>query len=583
MAEAPFTAPGGLAVLEPQPRRRPWAQLIPVTLNTAFLYAVVIAAIVPVGFLLVFSFNAASVAEPFRFGFDAWAAVLSKPSNLGAIATSFVLSLRSAIGGVVALILSWCLVRLDLPGRRTIEVALWFGFFMPAVPIAMAWGLLINPRYGLINQLFAGIPVLSGLELNAQSVAGIMWVHLTIGTIPFLTLVFAPVIRQFDATFEEAARASGATWFTVMRRVTLPLLAPAIFAGMIANYIKVFESFEVEQLLGRPAGLYVFATRVYDLVGAQVPQFAEAMALSTFLLVLATGLALLHNRFNRDRPAAPTMCPQGIRRGHAVSPIARWTVAVVVIAFVAVAIGLPVATIVVCSFAKIFGFFNLPQPWTIAHWTAVLGDPRFAHALVNSLVAGLGIGVVSVSLFFWLAWLLVRGEVKGKALAAQLFWLPWALPGFMIALAILWMTLRFDVFAPLYGTFVPILVVLAIKELPIGVHLFKVAIGQMSPQLEEAAAIAGASRWMTVRRITLPLLSSAVVSVFIIVFIAVMKEISSIVLLAAPGTQTISLLIYEYAYNGKSESAAVIGVLYAVVAFATAILISRRATAQHLR
>jgi iron(III) transport system permease protein len=173
--------------------------------------------------------------------------------------------------------------------------------------------------------------------------------------------------------------------------------------------------------------------------------------------------------------------------------------------------------------------------------------------------------------------------VWGKGLASQLFWLPWALPGFVTGLAILWMTLRYDLLAPLYGTFVPILLVLAIKELPIGIHLFKVAIAQMSPQLEEAAAVAGAGRFLTIRRITLPLLSSAVVSVFIIVFIAVMKDISSIVLLAGPGTETISLVIYNYAYNGKAESAAVIGVLYAVVALVLAILVSRRATAEHMR
>jgi iron(III) transport system permease protein len=563
--------------------KRGGATWVSLTLNTTFIYAVVALATIPVGFLLVFSFNGAGFAEPYRFGFEAWQAVFGKPANLAAIGTSFVLSLRTIIGGIVALLISWCIVRLDLPGRRLIEVALWFGFFMPAVPIAMAWGLLLDPHYGLVNQWLAAIPFLPHIQFNAQSIAGIMWVHLTMATIPFLTLVFAPTIRQFDSTYEEVARANGASWLYVARRVTLPLLAPAIFAGLIANYIKVFESFEVEQLLGRPAGIYVFATRVYDLVGNQFPAFPEAMALSTFLLVLATALAFLHSRFNRDRPPSATLGTQGVRRGHNVHPFARIGIATVIIGFVILAVGVPTAVILVCSFAKIFGFFNLPSPWTFSHWTEVMGDPRFGRALSNSLMAAVGIGVVSVSLFFWLAWLLVRGNVKGKALATQLFWLPWALPGFVIGLAILWLTLRYDVLAPLYGTFIPILVVLAIKELPIGVHLFKVAIGQLNPQLEEAAAIAGAGRLTTIRRITLPLLSSAVVSVFIIVFIAVMKEISSIVLLAAPGTETISLLIYQYAYNGKAESAAVIGVLYAAAALVLAILVSRRATAEHLR
>ena len=410
-----------------------------------------------------------------------------------------------------------------------------------------------------------------------------MWVHLTITTIPFLTLVFAPTIRQFDATYEEAARANGASWFYVARRVTLPLLAPAIFAGLIANYIRGFDSFEVEQLLGTPAGIYVFATRVYNLVSSTLPAFPEAMALSALLLVVAAALAFVHNRFNRSRPPAATLGPQGFRRGHAVGPVARWAIAGAIILFILVSVALPVAVIVIGSFATLFGFFNLPSPWTLAHWSEVLSDPRFLRALTNSLIAGLGIGVVSVSVFFCLAWLLVRGRVKGRALASQLFWLPWALPGFVLGLSMLWLMLRYDLLAPLYGTFIPLLIVLAIKELPIGVHLFKVAIEQLSPQLEEAAAVAGAGQLYLIRRITLPLLSSAIVSVFIIVFIAVIKEISSIVLVAAPGTETISLLLYEYAFTGKAESASVIGVLYSVAALALAILVSRRATAEHLR
>jgi iron(III) transport system permease protein len=567
----------------PRPRRFDWARLMAVTANTAFLYAVVIAAIVPVIFLLAFSFNAAALGEPYRLGLEPWVSVFTRPENLSAIGTSFVLSLRTFIGGLVALLISWCLVRLDLPARRLIEIALWFAFFMPSVPIAMAWGLLLDTRHGLVNQWLAFVPFLPRLELSAHSIAGIMWVHLTMSTIPFLTLIFAPIIRQFDASYEEVARASGGSWLYAVRRVSLPLLAPAILAGLIASYIRVFESFEVEQLLGTQAGIDVFATRVFDLVRANIPAFPESMALSTFLLVIAVGLALVHARFNRARPAAPTIGPQGFRRGHPISPAARWTIAAVILAFVLVAVVLPVAVVLVCSFAKIFGFFHLPQPWTLSHWTTVLGDPRFVRALGNSVVAGVGIGVISVSLFFWLGWLLVRGNVKGRNFAAQLFWLPWALPGFVLGLSILWLTLRFDALAGFYGTVIPIIVVLAIKELPIGVHLFKVAISQLSPQLEEAAAIAGASRFYTIRRVTLPLLSSAVVSVFIIVFSAVMREVSAIVLLAAPGTETIALLLYEYAFIGKAESAAVIGVLYSAAALALAVLVSRRAPAQHLR
>ncbi len=81
----------------------------------------------------------------------------------------------------------------------------------------------------------------------------------------------------------------------------------------------------------------------------------------------------------------------------------------------------------------------------------------------------------------------------------------------------------------------------------------------------------------------MPLLSSTFVSVFIIVFIAVIKDVSSIILVAAPGTETVSLLLYEYAFTGKTEAAAVIGVLYSVASLALALLVSRQAAAARLR
>ncbi len=448
-------------------------------INTAVLFGAVLAALIPVGFLLFYSFDASSFGQPYSFGVGPWLAVLAEPANLRSIIDSFVLSLRSVVGVAIALAISWCIVRLSLPGRRFIEIALWFGFFMPPIPVAMAWLLLLNPSYGLINHALAGVPFLSGLHLSVQSIPGIMWVHLTITTVPFLTLILTPVVRQFDATYEEAARASGATWSYAARRITLPLLAPALLAGFIANYVKVFEFFEVEQLLGTPVGIYVFATRVYDLVNAEIPRFAEGMALASFLLFLVSALALVHHRFSRERPEAPTLGPQGFRRTQTLRPVVRWTVAAVIVTFVLVSVALPVAVVVVGSFAKLFGFFSIPDPWTLDHWATVLGDQRFARALTNSVIAGIGVGVVSVSLFFWLAWLLVRGKVKGRALAGELFWLPWALPGFVLGLAMLWIMLRFDAVAWLYGTFVPVLIVLAIKELPIGVHFFKVAIEQL--------------------------------------------------------------------------------------------------------
>jgi iron(III) transport system permease protein len=105
----------------------------------------------------------------------------------------------------------------------------------------------------------------------------------------------------------------------------------------------------------------------------------------------------------------------------------------------------------------------------------------------------------------------------------------------------------------------------SLKELPIGVQLLKTSLNQVSRELEEAATISGAGFLQTFRRVTLPLISPMLVAVFLLVFMATLRDISTVVLLAAPGTRTLSLLMFNFAADGRFEAAAVIGVIVAII------------------
>ena len=117
----------------------------------------------------------------------------------------------------------------------------------------------------------------------------------------------------------------------------------------------------------------------------------------------------------------------------------------------------------------------------------------------------------------------------------------------------------------IYGTIIPLILALIIKEMPIGVQMLKTSLGQLSPQLEEAAVMAGGTFGMIFRRITLPLIAPMLVSVFLLTFAGTIRDISTVVLVAAPGLRTISLLMFDYATAGRFESAAVIGVIIAMI------------------
>ena len=143
----------------------------------------------------------------------------------------------------------------------------------------------------------AKLPFVSGPVFSIHSVIGIMWAHLSLTTVPIMVILLTPALRQLDSTFEEAAEISGAGTLTTLFRVTVPLLTPAILTAFLASLIRSLETFEVEQLLGVPAGIFVYATRMFDLINWSPPLFPQAMALASLFLAILLAMALLYQGY----------------------------------------------------------------------------------------------------------------------------------------------------------------------------------------------------------------------------------------------------------------------------------------------
>ena len=529
------------------------------------IIALAIAAVTlaPVLYVFAASFDVAGIGEPYRFGLAGWEEVFSSAKTANAIAYSFILSARVPIAICIALLVAWLLIRVDIPGAKFIEFALWFGFFLPTVPMVMGWTLLLDRNYGLINLALAKLPFVQGPVFATDSVPGIMWLHLATTTVPIMVILLTPAFRQLDAAYEEAAGMAGASSWMTLRRVTLPLLAPAIITAFLAALIRSLETFEVEQIVGTPAGIYVYATRIYDLISWEPPLLTQAMALAALFLLLILMLAIPYQLFLiRSKPSA-TLSGRGVRLRARVQPWWAWPASIGVLAYVACSIGLPFATLIVGSFAKLFGFFFIEDAWTASHWSAVLLDENFLRSAANSIVLGIGVGTIGLILYSLIAWVLERGNLWGGSLIGIMVWLPWAIPGLVLGLTLLSLLLNLPLISGLYGTIVPLVIALVVKELPLGVQLLRTSVSQVSAELEEAAEVSGADFPYTFRRVTLPLISPMAVSVFILVFAATVRDISTVVLIATPGMRTLSLLMFDFVSSGRLESAAVIGVLIA--------------------
>ena len=324
----------------------------------------------------------------------------------------------------------------------------------------------------------------------------------------------------------------------------------------------------------RPRNIDVFATRIYDLISWEPPEFAQAITLSTFFLVVLFVLALFYQQFTARRQYA-TLSGRGASFRQVDMGSARYLVAGALLVIVVISVYLPIGTLILGSCMTLFGYFNIPDPYTLDHWRAVLQDPVFLTSVKNSLIIGLATAVLGVFIYCLFGFALVRTEIMGRGVANVFLWLPWAVPGILSGLGFLWIFLSVPFLVPMYGTLMSLVWVLIVKEVPIGVHLVKTSFTQISEELEHAARVCGCGWFYTLCRITVPLVAPTLIAIFVIVFIASIRDVDNVILLAGATTRPLAILMMENALGGQMESASIISVILALFAVSVALLMRR--------
>jgi iron(III) transport system permease protein len=513
----------------------------------------------PVGLIFLKSFASSRPGQPATWGLQGWIAAFSDRALISVLLNTFSLAtVRIGITTVLAIFFAWVVARTDTPFKGMIEFALWLGFFLPLLPMTMGWILLLDPHTGLLNKAVMRIFNLATAPFNVFSYWGIIWCHLAFST-SVRFLLITPAFKAMDAALEEAAQTSGSNTIGTLLRITVPILTPAILTATALGFIKSLESFEIELVLGIPAGIYVLPTRIYDFIHWEPPLFGQATALSSILLVVVFALVWIQKILLGRRQYTVVT-----GRSYAVRPAGlgrwRWATFAFSVLFIGAMILLPLATLVMGTFMEVFGFFNLAVSWTTRHWTSAFSDPIFLRSLGNTLILGVGASVVGTFFYAFVAYFIVHTRLPGRSLVDVLSWLPWALPGILISLALLWAVLGSGSWVRvLYGTVSLLVIAVIIKEMPFGSQIIKAAVMQISGELEEASAASGAPWFATFRRILVPLLKPTLMSVAIIMFIQAVREIPAVVFLSTNRSRTISLLMLDSIADANMERAAVIG------------------------
>ena len=538
---------------------------------TLLLLLVGFLVLTPLGLMILNSFQIARPGQPIVWGLEGWVKAFSTPGIIKAITNTFTLAItRQALAMFIGAFFAWLIARTDLPMKGLLEFFFWLSFFLPALPETMGWILLLDPKYGLLNQGLIGLGVVSQPLFNIYSFWGIVWAHMG-GTVSIKVMLLAPAFRNLDAALEESSRISGASGWHTFFHILIPVMMPAVLVTTILGIIRALEAFEIELLLGTPIGLQVYSTKIHELVTWEPPQFAPAMALSTVFLGLLLAMVAFQRRYIANR-IYTTVTGRGfsIRRTH-LGPW-RYPAFALVLSFVLVITVLPTVLLVTGTFMKLFGFFNIAEPWTLDNWRATLNDPVLLRSLWNTLAIGLGSGVIGVLFYSSIAYAIVKTRYRGRGLLDFLSWLPWSIPGILLGMALLWTFLQTKIFLPIYGTIYLLMVAMVIKSMPFGTQMIKGVLLQLGNDLEEASKVCGGTWVHTFRRVIFPLTMPALITVALVGFISAARDISTVVLLGSGKSRTLSLLMLDFAAGAEFEKATVVAVVIVALVVGAALI-----------
>jgi iron(III) transport system permease protein len=293
--------------------------------------------------------------------------------------------------------------------------------------------------------------------------------------------------------------------------------------------------------------------------------------MSVYIALMMVPLIFFHRRLTSRRDFTvvtsrfkPQVLDLGSWKWAAFSLVSGFGLLITVVPFVFLVMG---------TFMKLYGFFEVPgSPWTLEHWTEVLGNPLFRGAVKNTLYLSAGGATISVIFFALLGYVLVRIRFRFRALADMLTWVPHALPGIILVLAWFWIILKTPFLRPLFGTLWALILVSSLSGVTLGVQIIKTNVLQLGTELEEASYTAGASWWVTFKRVVVPLLFPTLVVLWILHFVSAAASAIMPALLASPASRPLALLQLEYILAGRSEPSSVVGVLVVVFTVGLAVL-----------
>ena len=463
-------------------------------------------------------------------------------------------------------ILAWLMVRSDLPFKKFFSLAVIIPYMIPSWCKSQAWlSMFKTARLGGAPGFMASL----GLDVPEWLAYGpvAIIIVLTLHYYAYTYLLVSSALNSINSELEEMGEIQGAGKAMILRKITLPLVLPAILSAVILTFSKAIGTFGTINYLGSPVQYYTLSSQLYMNINSRDTQTGFAMAI--LMIIIASIAVFVNQKLIGSRKSYATIGGKGGRSTLiGLGKVGRPVITAALFVFFAVGIIMPIVILVMESFMLKEGIYSLDN-FTLHYWIGE-SNPQIMEGLpgifkndelFNSLRLTLVNGVFGTIFGQLLGYITAkgRGRLHGK-LVEQLVFIPYLIPS--VAFGGIYLSMfsqpqqifGVTLVPALYGTFALLTLVSVVKHLPFAARAGTSNMLQISGELEEAATIEGAGFFRRFVKIVFPLSKGGFISGFMLIFVSIMKELDLIILIMTPTTSTLPYLAFRY-QNGNSPQA----------------------------
>ena len=467
-------------------------------------------------------------------------------------------------------ILAWLMVRSDLPFKKFFSLAVIIPYMIPSWCKSQAWlSMFKTARLGGAPGFMASL----GLDVPEWLAYGpvAIIIVLTLHYYAYTYLLVSSALNSINSELEEMGEIQGAGKAMILRKITLPLVLPAILSAVILTFSKAIGTFGTINYLGSPVQYYTLSSQLYMNINSRDTQTGFAMAI--LMIIIASIAVFVNQKLIGSRKSYATIGGKGGRSTLiGLGKVGRPVITAALFVFFVVGIIMPIVILVMESFMLKEGIYSLDN-FTLHYWIGesnpqimeglpgIFKNDEFINSLFNSLRLTLVNGVFGTIFGQLLGYITAkgRGRLHGK-LVEQLVFIPYLIPS--VAFGGIYLSMfsqpqqifGVTLVPALYGTFALLTLVSVVKHLPFAARAGTSNMLQISGELEEAATIEGAGFFRRFVKIVFPLSKGGFISGFMLIFVSIMKELDLIILIMTPTTSTLPYLAFRY-QNGNSPQA----------------------------